>query len=162
MSTLITILVATMSGTAEMVAEEMAGSLKEQSVRARIAMMDEVSIGELTEGDYLICSSTYGTGDVPDNGKRLYESLRAHRPVLRGIRYGVFGLGDSVYPNTFCFGAKQFDELFSELGAVRIGSQFYHDRRSTVYPEDAAVEWVRTWLTALSATATSSCREPQT
>lgn len=161
MSKVITILVATMSGTAEMVAEEVAACLKAQAVPARIAMMDEVSLDDLDEGDYLICSSTYGTGEVPDNGKQLYEALRTRRPDLSGVRYGVIGLGDSIYPNTFCFGARQFDEAFRELGATRIGDRFDHDRRSAVYPEDAAVEWVQTWLVALAANAASPCREQQ-
>ena len=37
---------------------------------------------------YLICTSTYGSGDVPDNGRHLYDSLdqepkwRHRRPEL--------------------------------------------------------------------------------
>lgn len=140
------ILVATMSGTAEMVAEEVASVLKAGGVPARICMMNEVSVDDLAHGDYIVCSSTYGTGEVPDNGKALLEALRTKRPDLRGRRYGVIGLGDSIYSNTFCFGARHFDELLVELGAVCIGEGLQHDRRSGIYPEDAAVEWSRNWL----------------
>jgi len=37
------------------------------------------------------------------------------------VRYGVFGLGDRTYAETFNFGGKRFDELLAELGARRIG-----------------------------------------
>lgn len=161
MSAIVTILVATMSGTAEMVAEEIATCLKDQAIPARIAMMDEVSVEDLADGDYLICSSTYGTGDVPENGKALYDALCTRRPDLHGLRYGVIGLGDSIYPNTFCFGAKQFDEIFSELGAVRVGERLNHDRRSAVYPEEAAVEWAQTWTRALAGEPASPVSRQQ-
>ncbi len=150
MSAAVTILVATMSGTAEMVAEEVASFLKTQPIPTRIAMMNEITVDNLCDGDYVICTSTYGTGDVPDNGKPLYDALLARRPDLRGVRYGVIGLGDSIYPNTFCFGAKHFDEVFAALGAVRVGDCLSHDRRSAVYPEDAAVEWAQSWMQALA------------
>ncbi|AIV74599.1 flavodoxin family protein [Burkholderia pseudomallei] len=155
MTSAVTILVATMSGTAEMVAEEVAAVLEEHGISARIAMMEDLSVTDLIDGDYLICSSTYGTGDVPDKGKPLYDALRTSRPDLHGVRYGVIGLGDSIYSNTFCFGAKHFDEIFGALGATRVGERLQHDHRSNVYPEEAAVEWAKTWLQALTFDTTS-------
>jgi MioC protein len=39
-------------------------------------MMDGQDISVFDEDAlYLICSSTYGSGDVPDNAARLYDSL---------------------------------------------------------------------------------------
>src|SRR5260221_6102510 len=72
-------------------------------------------------GLFLICSSTYGQGDVPDNAKNLYESLKSARPDLSDVRYGVIALGDRTYAETFCNGGKRFDAILSELGARRIG-----------------------------------------
>jgi MioC protein len=46
---------------------------------------------------FLIVTSTYGQGDVPDNAKSFYEDLKAKRPDLSRVRYGVFGLGDRTY-----------------------------------------------------------------
>jgi len=147
----ITILVATMSGTAEMVADEIAGRLEDAGAQARILRMEKADIGTLrdAEGPLLICSSTYGTGDVPDNGAALYGALEAGRPDLSGVRYGVVALGDSVYPQTFCFGGRKFDALLSSLGAQRIGERFEHDSRSGVYPEDAAADWAEQWFASL-------------
>src|SRR5206468_3984191 len=78
------------------------------------------------EGMFLICTSTYGQGDVPDNARALYDDLRAKRPNLSGVRYGVFGLGDQTYAETFNFGGKRFDDILTELGATRIGERFQH------------------------------------
>ena len=63
--------------------------------------------------------------------------------------YGVVALGDSIYPNTFCFGGKRFDELLSSLGARRIGERLENDSRSPTYPDDTAREWLEGWLETL-------------
>ncbi|MDT2020176.1 flavodoxin domain-containing protein [Methylocella sp. CPCC 101449] len=149
MSETITILVATMSGTAEMVAETVAERIEEAGLNARILRMEklrEPAVALGNGGRWIICSSTYGTGDVPDNGKDLYAALDSQRPDLSALRYGVIALGDSVYPNTFCFGGKKFDALLSGLGAVRIGERLEHDARGPDYPEDLAATWTDTWL----------------
>jgi MioC protein len=98
------------------------------------------------EGVFLIVTSTYGQGDVPDNAKSFYEDLKAKRPNLSRVRYGVFGLGDRTYAETFNFGGKRFDDLLGELGAQRIGERVQHDASSGVLPEEMAVEWGESWL----------------
>lgn len=143
----IKILVATMGGTAELVADEIAGHLEDNDHSVSILRMEKVSPSALAAGGvFIICTSTYGTGELPDNGKPLFDALKAERPDLSAMQYGVFGLGDSVYPNTFCFGGKLFDELLGELGARRIGDIRQHDRSGKEYPEDAAVEWIEEWI----------------
>jgi MioC protein len=96
---------------------------------------------------FLVCTSTYGQGDVPDNAKALYADLQAKRPNLSHVRYGVFGLGDRTYAETFNFGGKRFDEILAELGAQRIGERVQHDASSGVLPEETAQEWGVEWLT---------------
>ena len=153
MSELVTILVATMSGTTEMVAEEVAGHIEDAGGSAKILRMEKASVATLAtaKGPILICSSTYGTGEVPDNGQALYAALEAERPALSGLRYGVIALGDSIYPQTFCFGGKRFDTLLASLGARLIGDRFEYDSRSGVYPEEAASEWAGQWFKSLDA-----------
>lgn len=150
-ATPITLLVATMSGTAEMVAYEVLDALKRAGCRPTLLRMEKASPATLIAGGvFLICSSTYGQGDVPDNGQALYLALTEGRPDLAGVRYGVIGLGDMTYHATFCGGPKRLDRLFSELGARRIGELLCHDRKSAVYPEDAALAWLETWLPLLA------------
>jgi MioC protein len=141
------ILVGTMTGTAQLCAQEMELALDDGETEAATLMMDGLDSSVFSrEGVFLICTSTYGQGDVPDNARALYEDLKARRPDLSGVRYGVFGLGDRTYAETFNFGGKRFDELLAELGARRIGERHMHDASSGVLPEETALEWCQDWL----------------
>jgi MioC protein len=106
----------------------------------------EPSVFADREAVYLVCTSTYGQGDVPDNAKALYEALCAQKPDLAGVRYGVFGLGDRTYAETFNFGGKRFDEILQALGAERIGERYTHDASSGTLPEEIALEWAQSWV----------------
>jgi MioC protein len=143
----INILVGTMTGTAQLCAQEMELALDDDDVKVQTILMDGLDSSVFSrEGVFLVCTSTYGQGDVPDNARALYEDLKARRPDLSRVRYGVFGLGDRTYAETFNFGGKKFDELLSELGAKRIGERHMHDASSGILPEETALEWCQDWL----------------
>jgi MioC protein len=146
----INILVGTMTGTAQLCAQEMELALDDVDNQVETLLMDQLdSLVFSRDGVFLICTSTYGQGDVPDNAKALYDDLRARRPDLSRVRYGVFGLGDRTYAETFNFGGKRFDDILTELGATRIGERHKHDASSGVLPEETALEWCRQWLAQL-------------
>src|SRR4030081_62388 len=146
----ISILVGTMTGTAQLCAQEMELALDDGDNRVETLLMDQLDSSVFSrDGVFLICTSTYGQGDVPDNAKALYEDLRARRPNLSGVRYGVFGLGDRTYAETFNFGGKRFDDILAELGGTRIGERHKHDASSGVLPEETALEWCQQWLAQL-------------
>jgi MioC protein len=143
----VNILVGTMTGTAQLCAQEMELALDDGDTQVATLLMDNLDSAVFShEGVFLICTSTYGQGDVPDNARALYEDLKARRPDLSHLRYGVFGLGDRTYAETFNFGGKRFDELLTELGAERIGERYMHDASSGVLPEETALEWCQEWL----------------
>jgi MioC protein len=146
----INILVGSMTGTAQLCAQEMELALDDGETQVVTLMMDNLdSTVFAREGAFLVCTSTYGQGDVPDNARALYEDLKAKRPDLSHVRYGVFGLGDRTYAETFNFGGKRFDELLAELGAQRVGERHMHDASSGVLPEETALEWCQKWLDKL-------------
>src|SRR5467141_2719940 len=146
----ISILVGTMTGTAQLCAQEMELALDDGDNRVETLLMDRLDSSVFSRDDvFLICTSTYGQGDVPDNAKALYDDLRARRPDLSGVRYGVFGLGDRTYAETFNFGGKRFDDLLTELGATRIGERHKHDASSGVLPEETAIQWCQDWVSKL-------------
>jgi MioC protein len=62
------------------------------------------------------------------------------------VRYGVFGLGDRTYAETYNFGGKRFDEILQTLGAERIGERYANDASSGTLPEEIAVEWAQSWV----------------
>ena len=147
----VTILVGTMTGTAQLCAQEMELALDDGETEVQTLMMDGLDsavFGKDSARDsvFLICTSTYGQGDVPDNAKALYEHLQQTRPDLSHVRYGVFGLGDRTYAETFNFGGRRFDEILTELGARRVGERHTHDASSGILPEETALEWCQDWL----------------
>jgi MioC protein len=136
-----------MTGTAQLCAQEMELALDDGETVVETLLMDGLDSSVLERpGVFLVCTSTYGQGDVPDNARNFYESLKAKRPDLAGVRYGVFGLGDRTYAETFNYGGKRFDDVLTELGAERIGERHQHDASSGVLPEETALEWCQEWL----------------
>ncbi len=143
----LTILVGTMTGTADLVAQEVRDALAPLGVAAEIVQMDGLDSGVFArEGAFLICSSTYGQGDVPDNAKALYDALGRDRPDLARIEYGVIALGDRTYADTFCNGGRRFDERLGALGARRVGEPMLHDASSGTMPEELAIDWAKAWI----------------
>ena len=144
----INLLVGTMTGTAQMCAQEIELALDGEDLQVATLLMDKLDPSVFTDHEavYLVCTSTYGQGDVPDNANALYEALCAQKPDLSGVRYGVFGLGDRTYAETYNFGGKRFDDILTELGAERIGDRLMHDASSGTLPEEIAIEWAEAWV----------------
>ena len=146
----LTILVGTMTGTAEMVAQEVQNAVEGAGHAAVIRMMDDLDASVFAGGGtFLICTSTYGQGDVPDNAQKFIASLDRERPNLSAVTYGVVALGDLTYRDTFCEGGIRFDTLLTELGARRVGKVLKHDASSGTLPEEVAAQWIVPWAELL-------------
>jgi MioC protein len=142
----LTILVGTMTGTAEMVAQEVQTALEPGGHAVTIRMMDDLDASIFDSGGiFLICTSTYGQGDVPDNAQEFFASLERERPDLSSVTYGLIALGDRTYKDTFCEGGTRFDNLLTELGAKRAGEILKHDASSGTLPEEVAAQWIVPW-----------------
>ena len=143
----LTILVGTMTGTAQLCAQEMELALDDGDTEVETLLMEKADAAVLSRpAVFLVCTSTYGQGDVPDNAKQLYEALQSARPDLSNVQYGAIALGDRTYAETFCNGGKRFDRILSELGARRIGEIMLHDASAGTMPEEVAAEWVEGWI----------------
>ena len=154
MNDTVTIYVATMTGTADLVAEEIQAALEEEGAAVEVQPMDDLEADAFAApGLYVVVSSTYGQGDVPDNGQALADALERERPGLAHVRYGVFALGDMTYAHTFCGGGMTFDRILTELGAKRVGEPMRHNASSGVLPEDEAADWARAWYESAMAEA---------
>lgn len=141
------ILVGTMTGNAQMVAQELELGFGDAGTRITVSPMDDLTPAVFDhDAVFLVCTSTYGHGDVPDNARDLFEALQAQRPDLSAVRYGVIALGDSTFVDTFGHGGLRFDRLLSELGARRIGERATIDAAGGELPEEAALAWMRGWL----------------
>lgn len=143
----IAILVGTMTGTAELVAQEVDSTLSAAGHAVSVTLMDDLKATVFEkEALFLICTSTYGSGDVPDNAQDLLDDLETKRPDLSGVTYGLIALGDRTYQATFCFGGLTFDRVLRELGATRQGEPLLHDASAGTLPEDLAAAWSLEWI----------------
>lgn len=132
-----------MTGNAEMAAEAIKEVFQDNDLDVKLRRMEKVNLTDFAEISILIvCSSTYGEGDVPDNGKPLYEQLQENRPDLSHMSVAVFGLGDQKnYPATYNNGGKRWDDLLCELGTLRLIERYRHDASSGEFADEAAEEW---------------------
>ncbi len=149
------ILVGTMTSTADYVAQAIQMDCADLVSQIDVQLMDGLDISAFDDPDalYLICTSTYGSGDVPDNARMLYDSLDSAPKFLGHVRYGVIALGDSTYMQTFCFGGKKFDERLQGLGAQRVGEVWCHNASDGTLPETEGAAWCREWLASVLASA---------
>ena len=144
------ILVGTTTGNAQYCADEAAAVLQESGLAAQVTPMDGLDASVFAPGgDFLLCISTYGQGDVPDNARLLYESLVKGKPDLAAVRYGLVSLGDRSHAQTFCFAGRRFDGTLAKLGARRLGEVLNHDASSGTMPEEATREWMASFIEQL-------------
>ena len=136
-----------MTSTADYVAQAIQMDCADLIEEIEVTLMDGLDIGVFDEDAlYLICTSTYGAGDVPDNARMLYDSLDSKPRHLGHVRYGVIALGDRTHAQTYCFGGIKFDDRLQGLGAQRIGEVWRHDASAGTLPETEATAWCRGWL----------------
>ena len=142
----------TVYGSAQFVAETVQEQLIAEGRKVEL-MTSDTLIGFVPPQDelLLIVTSTTGQGDIPEDISMWFEALRSEAPYLPKLEYGVIALGDSSY-ETFCNAGLRFDELFSELGAKRVGELLKIDACETMEPEVEAKSWLIEWnkLIALS------------
>ena len=157
------ILVGSVTHTAELVAQAIQMECADLVNPVEIEPMDSLDISVFDADNshdvlFLICVSTYGAGDVPDNAQALYQSLDLQPRFLGHVRYGVIALGDSAaHAQTFCFGGKLFDERLQDLGSQRIGDICCLDSSDGTPPETAGAKWCRQWLEAALPKTSARC-----
>lgn len=142
------ILVGTVTGNAMSVAQAIALSCTDLVADIAVLPMDGLDIGVFEQDAlFLVCTSTTGAGDVPDNAQALFASLLNEPRYLGAVRYGLIALGDAgAHAATFAEGGLKFDAALQDLGAKRIGEVFIHDASGDEDAETAGVDWCRAWL----------------
>lgn len=139
------IFVATMTGLADMCGEEVEHALSNAGVECERHLMDGLDADALEPFDLLvIVTSTYGHGEIPDNGQALFASLEGGCD-LSNKRYAIFSLGDRTYADTFCAAGDRWDVALAAAGATRLIDTERHDASSGTLAEDVAGEWAAGW-----------------
>lgn len=140
------IFVATMTGLAEMCGEEIETALVGAGLHCERQLMDGLAPEAFADSDLIvIVTSTYGHGEIPDNGQALFAAVSAGVD-LAGKDYAVFALGDRTYADTFCAAGDRWDKAMASCGARRIVDVERHDASSGTLAEDVAGEWAAGWV----------------
>lgn len=146
----ILIIVGTESGNAQMCADHLSDNLPALGHEVEVAADDDAGNVNLDGREVvLVCTSTHGDGELPDNIIPLAERLRAQTPDLSFLSYGVIALGDQTYKATFCKAGKDMDALFAKCGANKVGERLEIDACTQPLPDEDALNWAQEWVTLL-------------
>ncbi|MCW8108875.1 flavodoxin domain-containing protein [Alteromonas ponticola] len=141
------IIVGSVLGAAEYVADALAESIKQNQEAVEIHLSPDLpAISH--DAIWIICTSTHGAGDLPDNIQPFAEQLE--NADLSAVSAYVIGLGDSSY-DTFCHGAKTMETLLIQAGATLLAPPCHIDVLTYPIPEDEAVAWFTSQTSAQSA-----------
>ena len=131
------ILYGTETGNAEMLAEDIGSH-----IGADVTNLSDFDPADFDRDTlYLIVCSTYGDGELPASAQPFADRMAAQKPDLTGLRFAVFGMGDSEYPETFNFGGKRIEELLTAAGARMVGARVTHDASGPDMADDLALPW---------------------
>lgn len=146
----ILIIVGTESGNARMCADHLSDHLPAQGHGVEVVEEADAGGVEFAGRDVvLVCTSTHGDGELPDNLIPLAQRLRGEQPDLSHLRYGVIALGDQTYKSTFCKAGKEMDALMAACGATRVGERLEIDACTQPLPDEEALNWAMEWVTQL-------------
>jgi len=141
--------------------EEFAGRLAKEGLkygfRGVVADPEECEVEDLTELSSLeddlegpvlavFCVATYGEGDPTDNAQALYDWLQEGNGDVKGLRYAVFGLGNSTYEHFNAMG-KVVDKKLSEMNGKRVHPLGLGD--DDVNIEDDFIQWKENFWTSV-------------
>ncbi len=135
----IMILFGSETGNAEDLAYTIGDMTQSYGLSPQIRGMDEIDTDELADvRRLLICCSTWGDGDQPDNAQELFDAVsELSVGTLTGLSYGVLAIGDSAF-DLFCESGKEWDMVLEQKGGNRAVERIDCD---TDY-DDYADEWM--------------------
>lgn len=136
------IIVGSVLGASEYVADALHDSLLENGHQCQIHLQPDIQ--DIPTANYwIICTSTHGAGDLPDNIQNFAEQL--NNTDVSQVKFAVVGLGDTSY-DTFCFAAKQMQSILQNGSATILQEPIFIDVLEHAIPEEPAVEWLNSWL----------------
>lgn len=137
-----TLLVGSMLGASEYVADAIAAQIRACHGEVQIELSADLSALD-QDSIWVVITSTHGAGDLPDNIQSFAKQL--DNADLSAVKAYIIGLGDSSY-DTFCFGAKTIQSLLQSGGATLLDEPLHIDVLEHPIPEDLAVEWFTSHL----------------
>ncbi len=90
---------------------------------------------------WLVCTSTHGAGDYPDNIQQFVSDLTNCDQDLSTVSFLTIGIGDSSY-DTFCKAAFETSKLIISKGCTELSPVKTFDMSEDIDPEDLAQQWI--------------------
>ena len=154
----IQIIVGSMLGGTEYVAEALEETLNELQFKTEISLkpnfneiikntfndnvVQEKKDNSTKKPLWILCTSTHGAGEFPDNIKTFINDLRNCEQDLSTLNFITIGLGDSNY-DTFCKAAIDISSLLISLGCNQLTPIKTFDMSKDIDPEDLVQQWIK-------------------
>ena len=90
---------------------------------------------------WLICTSTHGAGEFPDNIKEFARDLANCDQDLSTVSFLTIGIGDTSY-DTFCKAAIDLSKILISKGCKELSAVKTFDMSQDIDPEDLAQQWI--------------------
>jgi len=143
------IIVGSMLGTTEYVGEACEETLKKLGHQVNIHLKPQLStiINQTFSSKnnkkifWLICTSTYGAGDFPDNIKEFVKDVKSYQQDLSSIHLLTIGVGDSNY-DTYCKAANNLNSLLISKGCNELIHPNLLDMSLNIDPELLSQQWI--------------------
>ena len=90
---------------------------------------------------WLICTSTHGAGDFPDNIQAFVSDLKNCEQDLSSIDFMIIAIGDSSY-DTFCQAGIKINKLLKTKGCNSLFKVNMMDMSEDIDPEELAKQWL--------------------
>ena len=135
------IIIGSMLGASEYVAEACQETL--ESLNHEVTLHFTPNLDEIPTQDqvWLICTSTHGAGDYPDNIQPFVDQVKDREIDLSTTHLLTIGLGDTNY-DTFCHAAKNLNKLLISKGCKEITAPLLHDVQEDIDPEERSAQWI--------------------
>ncbi|SEL34781.1 MioC protein [Colwellia chukchiensis] len=137
------IIVGSMLGGSEYVAEACEETLVTLGHQVQLHFQPDLAQIPSENQTWLICTSTHGAGDYPDNIQAFVTDLEKTDHDLSSMSFLVIGLGDSSY-DTFCYAAKNINKLLISKGCKETIPLLTIDMSTDIDPELRSQEWLMT------------------
>jgi flavodoxin len=137
------ILVGTQTGNSEALSEDLQNAITHVTKKSvEVKLMDDLTPEVFGEsGVILICSSTWGDGELPDNSLDFYAKCEEGCAPAKGRKYGNCILGDHEYDPYFCEAGKIWDKVLKANGADKVVNDYEINQGPTDDDILGAMKW---------------------